>query len=511
MADEERVPGTLQDIAESDDASSARQRSPRQQRISTIAPVLGLLLLVNLSMSLYQLPLNRVIERRLCREYYASSDPTVVNPDGSVDEELCKIDAVQTSLGWIQGVMDTIWIGGDFVMTIPLSFLAEKWGRRTVLRLNLISRVFMLSWAITVGYFDSLLPTKAIIVGPTLSVLGGDCVFNSITYALASDLTDDHVLRAIYFGCMSSVSYVVALLGPALASATMTILLWLPFWLGIMLLLVAIPTIFMLPSSTQSLAGSPLPDEEQREPLLSSPLLKAQDSQPSLLHSTVQRFRTLHTIVTSHPRNFSLLLLSFFLTSLASSDTKLLVQYISKRYSWTFASAGYLLSGKAVVNFTLLTVVIPKFLNSRRVSRGPVSRIENADTANVRYANVCLMVSVLGALGIAVAAKIWMLVPSLFLYALGSALPIFTLSLLKSPAVSPPHGKDHDDATNPDTHIFSIVMLVKTVGSLLGAPTMATLWVRGIGMGGLALGMPYFVSSACYAVAVGVFSGINID
>jgi len=36
-------------------------------------------------------------------------------------------------------------------------------------------------------------------------------------------------------------------------------------------------------------------------------------------------------------RNFQVLLCSFFLTALASSDTKLLVQYISKRYEWTFA------------------------------------------------------------------------------------------------------------------------------------------------------------------------------
>jgi hypothetical protein len=36
-------------------------------------------------------------------------------------------------------------------------------------------------------------------------------------------------------------------------------------------------------------------------------------------------------------RNFQVLLISFFLTALASSDTKLLVQYISKRYGWSFA------------------------------------------------------------------------------------------------------------------------------------------------------------------------------
>ncbi|KAH6952349.1 hypothetical protein BKA56DRAFT_605380 [Ilyonectria sp. MPI-CAGE-AT-0026] len=72
----------------------------------------------------------------------------------------------------------------------------------------------------------------------------------------------------------------------------------------------------------------------------------------------------------------------------------------------------------------------------------------------MRYAMLCLFVSVLGTLGIAVAAKIWMLVPSLFIYALGSALPIFTLSLLKSPAISPVHSGDGIDSSNPESHIF---------------------------------------------------------
>ncbi|KAF7560559.1 hypothetical protein G7046_g3579 [Stylonectria norvegica] len=476
--------------------------------------VLGLLLLVNLAMSLYQLPLNRVIERRLCQEYWRTTDPSKLQPGGGMEEKLCKIDSIQGSLGRIQGVMETTWIVGDFIMTIPLSFLAESWGRRAVLGLNLVSRLFMLSWAIVVGYFDELFPTKAIVVGPILSVLGGDCVFNSITYSLASSLTDDPVTRATYFGFMSSTSYVVALLGPALASATMTVSLWLPFWTGIILLLVAVPTILLLPSTSHTVVDDLSSGEGQSEPLLSSPLLKAREPQPSLSRATTRRLRTLRTVVTSHPRNFSLLLITFLLTSLASSDTKLLVQYISKRYNWTFASAGYLLSGKAIVNFTLLSVIVPRFLRSNRNSHGADLGNQGADRANIRYANYCLIISVLGALGIAVAVEMWVLVPSLLLYALGSALPVFTLSLLKSPAICPEQKPMHDHQQptfNFESHIFPIVMLVKTVGSLLGAPTMAALWVRGISVGGVALGMPFFVSAACYLIAAGVFSSIKLD
>ncbi|CAG7559815.1 unnamed protein product [Fusarium equiseti] len=451
-------------------------------------------------MSLYQLPSNRLIERRLCIDYYRRNDPSKVL-HGGVDEKLCKIRDIEKELGRIQGVMETLWVAGDFVMTIPLSFLAEKWGRRVILRLNLLSRSFLLLWAIMVGNLDSILPTRAILAGPVLSVLGGDCVFNSLTYSLVSNLTDDHVQRAIYFGYMSSVSYVVALLGPALASATMSLSLSLPFWLGISLLLLAVPTIQRLPSPTDTSQNAGDLDEEQQAPLLSSPLLKAQEDEQSILHSVVERIRTIKNIVTSHPKNFTLLLFSFVLTSLASSDTKLLVQYISARYKWTFVSAGYLISGKAVVNFTLLTFVIPRLLR-------PASSVPNetypeaADKSNIRHAMYCLSVSVFGALGIAIAGEIWILIPAMFIYALGSALPIFTLSLLKSPAISPRNGSNNAESTDIEGHIFSIVMLVKTVGSLIGAPLMAALWVHGLELGGFALGMPFFTSTVCYTVAI---------
>lgn len=479
---------------------------PRPKR-ATIGALLALLLLVNLSTSLYQLPLNRVIERRLCHDYYNENDPSSISPGGSIPEHLCKIDHVQQGLAWIQGAMDTAWIAGDFVMTIPLGFVAEKYGQRTVLWMNLIPRVFMLAWAVIVGYFEHSFPSRAIIAGPFLSILGGDCVFNSMTYALAASITDDYVLRATYFGWMSSISYVVALLGPALASASMSVLLWLPFFVGITLLLLAVPYISLLPDHPDATYDDRAADEQSR-PLISSPLLKAQDADTSVITAIGKRYETLRDMLASHTRNLLLLFISFFLTSLASSDTKLLPQYISKRYSWTFASAGYLLSGKAIVNFVLLTVIVPSLLRTRHSSSSGQSSAGQTDRANVGYALTCLAVSVLGAFSIGIAPGIWLLIPALLGYALGSALPVFTLSLLKSPAIQPERDGVLSDK-DTETHMFALVMMIKTLGSLVGAPLMAILWVRGISLGGMALGVPYFTSSACYVVAILVISRIR--
>lgn len=100
--------------------SHERRRSPdaRHGRTSpsaprrAIRPLLLLVAVVNLAWSLYQLPVSRVVESRLCREHYAARDPSALRPDGTVPEELCKVDEVQQRLGRIAGTMEALWVAG---------------------------------------------------------------------------------------------------------------------------------------------------------------------------------------------------------------------------------------------------------------------------------------------------------------------------------------------------------------------------------------------------------------
>ena len=101
--------------------------------------------------ALYSLPLNRVIERRLCEEYYEHHNSPKITIDGSIPEKLCKIDDVQRQLAWLQGIMETTLVVCDFLVTIPFSFIAERFGVRVVLWCNLIPRIFMSIWALVIG------------------------------------------------------------------------------------------------------------------------------------------------------------------------------------------------------------------------------------------------------------------------------------------------------------------------------------------------------------------------
>lgn len=135
MDDEERA-APLGDCQEARSVSRQGNRSSRRlSKRGGVWPLLALLLAVQLSWSLYQLPVNRVIERRLCRGYYRAHDPTVINPDGGVDEELCKVNEIQQHLAWILGAMETAWIVGGTSSRVVIDCVVPIMGLDIVVRI----------------------------------------------------------------------------------------------------------------------------------------------------------------------------------------------------------------------------------------------------------------------------------------------------------------------------------------------------------------------------------------
>jgi hypothetical protein len=214
--------------------------------------------------------------------------------------------------------------------------------------------------------------------------------------------------RASYFAYMSSVSYVVALLSPAISAFIMSLNLWLPFCIGLGMLLLALLAVSLLPlREKKALLSSEIPFESDSLLRRNSLDLKRNQHLQSQL-DLFSRSRSLcvklwHQV--AGRSNFRILLLVFLIASLASSNTPILPQYISKRYGWTFAEAGYLLSVKAAVNIVLLTLIVPTLIKEflRRSDRSGV-------TINLYGAKISLLVSVFGAILVAMSMNIWMLV-----------------------------------------------------------------------------------------------------
>lgn len=55
--------------------------------------------------------------------------------------------------------------------------------------------IFVNNIHVLLGHLGHLLPTKAIIAGPFLAILGGECVFQSTIFTLTSALAQEYVER----------------------------------------------------------------------------------------------------------------------------------------------------------------------------------------------------------------------------------------------------------------------------------------------------------------------------
>jgi hypothetical protein len=180
--------------------------------------------------------------------------------------------------------------------------------------------------------------------------------------------------------------------------------LWLPFLIGLLLLTIGVPIAALLPGPVDT-PKSALLDSGEQEPLLADGVQPVPGGKPAnekrtILAQTFRKARDLWSNISGR-RNFQILLSIFFAAALASSNSPLFPQYISKRYDWTFANAGYLLSIKAAVNITLLALIVPsvvKLLSSRlSFESGRINKLG---------AQVMLVISVLGVLLIAVSPNV---------------------------------------------------------------------------------------------------------
>ncbi|KAF2673543.1 hypothetical protein BT63DRAFT_159691 [Microthyrium microscopicum] len=343
----------------------------------------------------------------------------------------------------------------------------------------------MYSWLLVVGYARATFPIGAMLIAPFLSLFGGgDCVLNTVMATYITELTTNNVQWASWFAYMSSISYISSILGPTVAATTMAWSIWFPFVIGMSSLLVAMLIARSLPDQSHEFTDSEenTAASSQVEPLLGQNSGARDAPKEDVASFTARIISDLRKVMQAFKRpRFRLLLSVFFLASLASSNTPLLAQYISKRYGWTLSDAGYLLSVKAVINVILLTIVVPTSIRylSKQTTEGT--------TTNIIGAAASISFSVLGAALVGLSVKTWQLLPSLILYAAGSALPVFTMSLVRSPTIADSNQEAH-------ANDYSIVMILRTLGTCLGLPLMTVAWSQGIHFGGSAMGLPYYLS-----------------
>ncbi|CAI4215795.1 unnamed protein product [Parascedosporium putredinis] len=371
----------------------------------------------------------RMLELGLCRDHYRVHDPSLIGDDGSVPEELCKLKGVQSSLARI-------------ILAIPFGVLADKWGRKLICSIGILGVILHDTWYFVSLYFYKAFPTNAVYGAPAFILLGGgSVVVPAMIMAMLTHASTDE-FRTVAFFYFSVTIMVSELIGPAIGSIlTAAIGPHLAFLATIPSYFLSLVVMYFIkdeePQATDACGleqgeGNGLLDADYAS---SSTARSSRDYQsssrgasPNRKHSMMEAVRFLRDDVWGLLLRASVLtgLLSLMVHRVYRPLLEVTIQYVSVRFGWKLRTANILLSTQAGVQIPVLLFIMPllyRFLLRRKGS---------TFSANLAQASYCLVLLILGTLGMALAPVVPLFITSFIVYTLGNAYSAILRSLLAS-------------------------------------------------------------------------------
>jgi MFS family permease len=110
----------------------------------------GLIAIVDIGAFLADPPRIRMFEANLCLSYYREHDISVIGADGTIPEQLCKIDAVQQKLAMIFGWQETFDALPGMLLAVPFGTLADRVGRKWIFTASLMGLQFSFAWVLVI-------------------------------------------------------------------------------------------------------------------------------------------------------------------------------------------------------------------------------------------------------------------------------------------------------------------------------------------------------------------------
>ncbi|KID89282.1 major facilitator superfamily transporter [Metarhizium guizhouense ARSEF 977] len=449
-------------------ASFFQARRPRTIYFLLSLMVFGL----SFSGSLGEVPVTRLIEDNLCQRYYAA------RLDGDtrhnkIDESLCKSDEIQSQLAYLNGWLPMIEAVVGLFVALPYGAYADKKGRKPVLWLSLTGIFVSGLWIAVVLALGQRISIYIILISPVFAVVGGgSTVLVSAIYSVVADVVCE-ADRVSAFLTVSLGSLVGNLFGPLTASSLMkTSSPWTPIALSLLILLLAMGVMVFIPET--------LPALKQEEEWSVS----RNDSLYGTVNSYVWEFKDQinEAIGMVRQPSLSLILFAFLCPSpVGIATSALFIQYVSKRFDWSMAAAGYLLSVRSMVNVFVVLLVIPGL--SKLLVSGVVVKGFSAGEKDRILAQASAFSLTAGFLLLA-GTTMPIVISGLIVKTLGAGLP----SLCRSLAAY------HTSAQNT-SKLQTVIGITETMGLLVAAPGLAWMFSIGMKLGGVWMGLPYVVTS----------------
>jgi MFS family permease len=471
--------------------TSPSDSKPSRPYRNIILLLCSVLILVQCGEELSQPPQSRISEAIICYRHYETADPSKLLADrssvspgaiGGVAEELCKIEAVQNQLSSLRGFQGFLDGGPSLLLALPFGWAADKYGRKPILTLGVLSFVLQAAWVEIVCWFWQSFDIRWTWASSLHGLMGGSSpVVSALFFVIVSDVVPEED-RSKVFLQLGGANLVSTVCMPLLAAWLMEITPWIPVIAGTLgkacavLLVLAMPETLGYQHQTDN--TSPTSPEEE-DPTTEQQISSSANKPPYL--STLRS----STAFLLHDWRVPALTLTFLLHLIVANNSALTTQYISTRYSLHLSQATQLLTLRALANITLLFALLPL------LSAALTTTLHLSPARRDLYMSRASMSAwALGFTAFGLAPTLASATLGMGLSALGSG-SFFLIRSFLTPLVP---GRNV-------AALYSVVSVVDTLGAMLGAPLLAVLFNRGLRVG--APGLPFlFLGAVCAGVAV---------
>ncbi|OJZ79635.1 hypothetical protein ASPFODRAFT_148805 [Aspergillus luchuensis CBS 106.47] len=446
---------------------------------SVTLPYLFTFLAFEIALILVATPMRPIQEDIICRKHY---------PGALAASSMCKSDIVQSELSLIKGWEATFGLLPGMITAVPYGMAAERYGRRPVLGLSLLGISLSQAVDIIVCYFPEAFSLRLIWLGAALTLVGGGpLVTTTMLFLIASDVTSE-AHRSTSFFYLSAIPLIGQLLAAPLTYAAMAKGNWFSVLLGFGGLVVSTLAILVTPE-THSMRHSDSCDDYRSSVDYTSPPLGVRALVVSVSRQAAVSVRTVFW-----SNKLSLLLMNFLFTSISESIPPILMQYVTKRFQWTWAEAALLNSISAGVRLAVVGLLLPF------ASRVLLLDLRlNPSLKDLWLARAGISALVVGAFGIGLADRSIIVIISLMIYSLGFGYGPAMRGLLITIA----EGQRASD-------LLMCISLIESTGLLLSGPLLAASFRVGMALRGVWIGLPFILVGCCLACATAIVIGIRI-
>ncbi|KAG0652929.1 MFS efflux pump atnC [Hyphodiscus hymeniophilus] len=438
-------------------------------------------------------PVTRLIEGAVCQRHYGAVS--------NIAEHFCKLDGVQTNLAYLLGAYSSFTSLPGLFLAIPYGILSEHVDRRLILLGNSLSSILQNIFLVAICTIPHS-NLRLIWLCGFFEIIGGGAAIHSM-------LIRTIIGEAVPASCLSTLLYKMSGINLLLQLAGVSLGSWLlqngaasTTLLGTCLFGLIIPTLSYLPRTGAKATKACSDDDPIQFPYLKLEQQCQENTQTSPRHgATYSHKKSLKEEILISLKSLASLLLRKqavqmcllvnFLNHIAFNARYLLRPWISKRYGWSLAKTGYILSLEASLSVAVLLLL--QYFDP--ASSDPAEKRK----CEISVAKLSMLCGILG---------------SIILCFANTRILFFVAYIVISGNVGfldAIRGYFSAQMRTEDLgKLYSMVMIVSTLATILSAPAWSAIYALGYGLGGSWVGLPFLVSSGVMSLILLVIATLKV-